>query len=146
MPLTYLDFDMVEQPIEELSAKKLLINNIQVTGLTAEFVKSNYIVGETIDYFQKNFSNDDSSKAFHFDTGLVGNVIAFFPNNLNNGFNVAIMNIDSTENNGSSTIILSAETGQIYSTNFSQTNSFTNTGVFIYKYDGKLYGVGTFDA
>lgn len=146
MPLTYLDFDMVEQPIDELSAKKLLIDNIQVTGLTASFVKSDYVVAETVDYFQRTFANSDSSKAFHFDTGSVGNIIAYFPDNLNNGFNIAIMNVDSTENNGSSTIILSAETGPIYSTNFSQTNSFTNTGVLIYKHNNKLYGVGTFDA
>ena len=145
MSLTYLDFDMVEQPIEELSAKKLLIDNIQVTGLTAEFIKSNYIVAETITFPEYIFSDSDSSKAFHFDTGLAGSMLAFFPNNLSNGFNVALLNIDSTENNGSSTLVLSAQAGTIYSPNFSQTNSFTNTGVLIYKHDGKLYGIGTFD-
>ena len=145
MPLTYLDFDMVEQPIEELSAIKLNINNIQVTGLTAQFVKSDYIVAEKVDYFQRNFSDADSSKAFHFDTGLVGNIIAYFPDNISNGFNVAIYNMDSTDSNGSSTVILSCETGSIKTPNFSQTNSFTNTGVLIYKHDSKLYGVGTFD-
>jgi hypothetical protein len=145
MPLTYLDFDMVEQPIDELSANKLLIENIRVTGLTANFIKSDYFVAEVVNFPTKIFSDADSSKAFHFDTGSVGVILAYFPNNLSNGFNVAVLNIDTTENNGSSTIILSTESGSLYTPNFSQSNSFTNTGVLIYKHDNKLYGIGTFD-
>lgn len=140
MGLTYLDFAMVEQPIPTLSAEKIV-----TTSLTASDIKTNYTVTEVVCASQKVFTNGDSSKAFHFDTGDYGsNIIAVLPSSLTNGFNVTILNIDSTKSSGSNTVSLSSNVA-INTPNDSLTNSFTNTGMLIYKYNNEFYGVGTFD-
>jgi hypothetical protein len=145
MALTYINFQMIEQPIEELSATKFQTSNLVVQALTADSIKSNYNVAENVAYDSKVFTNEDSSKAFHFDTGFTGPIEAVFPNDLLNGFNVAILNVDnSSDKRGADTITLVADT-PINTINGSQTNSITNTGILIYKYNNELYGVGTFD-
>jgi hypothetical protein len=136
---------MIEQPIENLSAANFQTTNLAVQALTANTIKSNYNVAENVTYAVKIFTNEDSSKAFHFNTGFIGPIEANFPSELSNGFNVTILNVDGSEfKSGSDTITLVA-TPPVNTINGSQTNSTTNTGMLIYKYDGQLYGVGTFD-
>lgn len=143
MGITYLDSDMIEQPIKSLSATSLQSADLIVQSLTANSINSKYNVAETVTT-NKTFNNQDSSKAFHFDTGTNG-LIATFPNELENGFNITILNVDNSNDQlGSNTLQLSA-TSLISTINGSQTNTITNTGMLVYKYNGKLYGVGTFD-
>jgi hypothetical protein len=143
MGLTYLDSSMIEQPIESLTAVSFQSTDLIVQSLTASSINSKYNVAQTVSA-DKTFSNEDSSKAFHFNTGP-GSLRATFPNSLENGFNITILNVDNSINQlGSNQLQLSA-TSLINTINGSQTNSITNTGMLVYKYDGKLYGVGTFD-
>lgn len=145
MSLTYVNFKMIEQPIEELSAVKFQTNSLVVQSLTAASINTRYNVAETI-IFDKIFSNEDSSKAFHADTGFAAQPITIsFPNTLSDGFNVTILNVDSSlDQRGSETITISSDP-LINTINQSRTNSTTNTGMLIYKYNGQFYGVGTFD-
>ena len=143
MALTYLDSVMIEQPIESLSLISFQSTNLLVQSLTASSISSKYNVAETVSA-DKTFSNQDSSKAFHFNTGP-GSLKAIFPNSLENGFNITILNVDNTINQLGSNMLELSATSLINTINSSQTNTITNTGMLIYKYNGKLYGVGTFD-
>jgi hypothetical protein len=136
---------MIEQPIENLSAANFQTTDLVVQSLTATSINSRYNVAEKVVYSVKTFIDGDSSKAFHFDTGIHGPITAIFPSSLLDGFNVTILNTDgSLELRGSDTIQLSSNVS-IKTINGSLTNSTTNTGMLIYKYDNQFYGVGTFD-
>jgi pyridoxal/pyridoxine/pyridoxamine kinase len=145
MALTYLDPEMIEQPIDLLNADNIVTTTMAVSSLSADFIKYNYTITETVCAAQKIFSNNDSSKAFHFDTGGYGDIItAVLSSGLTDGFNITILNIDSTKNLGSNTINLSSDVN-IITPNYSTSNTFTNTGMLIYKHNNEFYGVGTFD-
>ncbi len=145
MSLTYLDPQMIEQPVDLLNADNIVTTAMTVSSLSADFIKYNYTITETVCAAQKVFSDSDSSKAFHFDTGGYGGTItAVLSSGLTDGFNITILNIDSARSLGSNTVSLSSDVG-IITPNYSVTNSFTNTGMLIYKHNNEFYGVGTFD-
>jgi hypothetical protein len=145
MSLTYLDPQMIEQPVDLLNADNIVTTTMSVSSLSANFIRYNYTVTETVCAAQKIFSNNDNSKAFHFDTGGYGGTItAILSSGLIDGFNITILNIDSARSLGSNTISLSSNVS-IITPNYSTTNSFTNTGMLIYKHNNEFYGVGTFD-
>jgi hypothetical protein len=140
-----LDPRMIEQPIDLLNTDNIVTTTMTVDSLSANFIKYNYTITETVCAAQKVFSDGDSSKAFHFDTGDYGDIItAVLPSSLTDGFNITILNIDSTKSSGSNTISLSSNV-DIITPNYSTTNSSTNTGMLIYKHNNEFYGVGNFD-
>lgn len=145
MSLTYVNFQMIEQPIENLSAANFQTTDLVVQSLTATSISSKYNIAEKVVYGVKTFIDSDSSKAFHFDTGVNGPITAIFPSSLLDGFNVTILNTDGSIGQGGSDTIQLSSNVSINTINGSLTNSTTNTGMLIYKYDNQFYGVGTFD-
>jgi hypothetical protein len=110
-------------------------NNTTLVNLTATGnVVTNFTVLSTdTDYV---FSDADKSKVVHFDTTTTTEISAIFPNTLSDGFNVGVINA------GIGAIYLSGEDvinapGSI--------NSEIYTGVFIYKVNGSLFGVGSLE-
>jgi hypothetical protein len=83
------------------------------------------------------FGNDDSGKVFHVNTAFIP-VTAYFSSSLKDGFNVGINNIGFglIEIKSDFTPIINA-TGTF--------NSVQNTGMFIYKANNQLYGIGVFE-
>jgi hypothetical protein len=123
----------------ELIAPKLVVNQANINSLFVDGVTAtsvDYYVTE-ISSDSKVFTNLDNSKSYHFNT--TNNLIsAIFPQNLPNGFNVSIVNT------GTNTIyISSAQTPFLNATGF--INETQYTGMFIYKSEGLLYGVGVFE-
>lgn len=110
-------------------------NDTTLTNLTATGnVVSNFaILTADNDYV---FSDSDNSKVIHFDTTTTPEISAIFPNSLSEGFNVGLVNA------GIGVIYLSGEDvinapGSI--------NSEIFTGVFVYKVNGNLFGIGSLE-
>ena len=80
-----------------------------------------------------NFTNDYNNKIVHFDT-TTNALTASFPDTLNSGFNVAIMNV------GTNNLLVSA-------VNLKSTGTIINTqygGAFVYKELNNIFAVGRF--
>lgn len=101
-----------------------IVNNFTVTTIT----QTNYI-----------FTSADNSKVFHFDTTTAPSITAtFLTNNITEGFNVGITNT------GTGVIILSSNFSPVI--NAPNTfNSVRHSGMFIYRANNQLYGVGVFE-
>jgi hypothetical protein len=156
MGLTYVSTQMIEKPVvfTELSATNLLtqkltadnafIKNISLQQVTANDV---FFQGTVITNFTATnialssyiFTNSDNSKVFHFDTTTQPVITAIFQNNnINNGFNVGIVNT------GTGLIVLSSNfVPTINATN--TFNSVQHSGIFVYKINNQLFGIGVFE-
>ncbi len=145
MGLTRLNSKMIELPAE---LENIIADNITtniINGDTAVFqnLSAINVVFDSADYNVititepiKIFTNSDNTKAYHFNT-LINDISAVFPDSLNVGFNVTILNTSTGFIYLSSTDLIQA-TGQFNNTPF--------TGMFIYKADdGLFYGVGVFE-
>lgn len=81
------------------------------------------------------FTNETAGKVYHFDTTTTPSFTALFPGELTNGYNVSIVNA------GLGSIFLSAATPLNAS---GSENSTPYSGMFIYKANNELFGVGVF--
>jgi len=114
--------------IEYLSTSNVQISSLVVPELKVVTLQTDNIV----------FTDSDSGKVFHIDTTLNPEVTANFSVTLNDGFNVSLVNTG---------------TGIIYiASNFltpfnarGDFNSTQHTGMFIYKTNDELYGIGIFE-
>lgn len=109
---------------------------INVNSLTAKEVISD--VNITNITTNKTFSYPaDNSKIFNFNTSS-GNISAIFPSNLPNGFNIGITNI------GTNTVFISStQVNNLCAT--SNKNNTIYSGMYIYKANNSLFGVGRFN-
>ena len=129
--------------VNELSAVSLSANNFLATSLTANSISVNNIFGRTpyivtsFSLSSKTFANTDTSIAYHFETDITSPIYAIFPDNLENGFNISIFN------NGTGTIIVSSAQNPVLNAS-GFINQTPYTGMFIYKNNNILYGVGVF--
>ena len=109
----------------------LTSNNATINTLVTNFTATTLAVSSY------TFTDADNSKVFHIDTTTQPEVTAIF-NVVSDGFNIGIIN---------------AGTGVIYlSSNFTPTilapnafNSVQYSGMFIYKINNQLFGVGVFE-
>ncbi len=106
-------------------AKDIVINSLTVTNYTVLTSSAASIT----------FSNGDSGKTYNVNTTLQPAVTALFPGDLSNGFNVSIVNA------GSGSIFLSSASPLNAS---GSENSTPYSGMFIYKTNNELFGVGVF--
>jgi len=146
MSLTRLNSKMIEVPADiegtltvlSLNSTDFNTTNAIVTNLTADNVQfnvSNYEVNLITNDIE--FSNNENSKAFHFDTDATSTINATFPDELTPGFNVSIFNTGNGTINLFASDLIRAS---------GQSNSTPFTGMFIYKApDGLLYGIGVFE-
>jgi hypothetical protein len=110
--------------------------NANINTLTAREVISD--VNVTNITTTKTFSySADNSKIFNFNTAS-GSISAIFPGILPNGFNVGITNI------GTNTVYISStQVNNLCAT--SNKNSTQFSGIYIYKTNNALYGIGKFN-
>lgn len=111
-------------------------NDVRFNTLTArEVVSDTNIINITANKVF-NYSTDNS-KIFNFNT-VLGNLSAIFPSTLPNGFNIGITNT------GTNTIFVSStQVNNLCA--FSNRNSTRFSGIYIYKADNTLYGIGRFN-
>jgi hypothetical protein len=133
--------------LSSVAASNLNAANTFSTNLTTQTLSANYIETATAvsDYnvvivtANKTFTNEDNSKAFHFQTSVIPYLSAIFPtNNLKEGFNVSIFN------DGTGVIILSSASSPFINAT-GTTNATQNTAMFVYKTSNKLYGIGVLE-
>lgn len=85
------------------------------------------------------FTNNDNSKVFHFDTDTQPSVTALFvKNNISNGFNIGIVNTGLGVINLCSDFIPTLNAPNTF-------NSVRHSGMFIYRVNDQLYGIGIFE-
>jgi len=110
-------------------------NNTSLVNLTATGnITTNFFVITANNNY--TFSDADNSKVIHFDTTTTPEISAIFPNTLSNGFNVGLINA------GIGVIYLS---GQDVINAPGNINSEIYTGMFIYKVNDDLFGVGNLE-
>jgi hypothetical protein len=106
--------------------------SISATGVISASA-SNIRINIINSSLSRTFSDADNNRVIHIDT-TTSSLCAIFPNNLSNGFNVAIMNT------GTNNLVLSAaqlnSSGTIIATRYG--------GAFVYKDFGNLFAVGRF--
>ena len=110
--------------------------NANINSLTAREIISDVNIGNITT--TKTFSySADNSKIFNFNT-TSGSISAIFPGTLPNGFNVGITNI------GTNTVYISStQVNNLCAT--SNKNSTQFSGIYIYKTNNSLYGIGRFN-
>jgi hypothetical protein len=122
--------DIIPTVTDYLSTNNVLVSSLNVTGqVVADSSNIPVTIIETST--SKTFVSDDSNKIFHFDT-TSDSLTANFPNELANGFNVALMNI------GTNSL-------QIVADNLNSTGSTIIDqygGAYVYKQNGNVYAVG----
>jgi hypothetical protein len=106
------------------------LGNLSVTG---DVITDFKVITADNDY---TFSDADKSKVIHFDTTTTPEISAIFPDSLSDGFNVGLINA------GIGVMYLSGE-NIINAPGIS--NSQIYTGIFVYKVNGALFGVGSFE-
>ena len=108
--------------------------NANINSLTAREIISDVNIGNITT--TKTFSySADNSKIFNFNT--TSGSISIFPGTLPNGFNVGITNI------GTNTVYISStQVNNLCAT--SNKNSTQFSGIYIYKTNNSLYGIGRF--
>lgn len=113
-----------------LSTNNVLISGLQVTNqIKAD--SSNIPVTIVNVSINRTFTDNDTNKVFHFDT-TSGSLIATFPSNLTDGFNVALMNV------GTNSLQISAT--NLNSTGTTIIDQFG--GAYVYEQSGNVYAVG----
>jgi hypothetical protein len=117
--------DIVPTVTNYLSSSVVVLSSLTVTNYQVSSVTISNIT----------FTNSDSGRTIQLNTTTTPSVTALFPGNLNNGFNVSIINA------GLGTIYLSA--GSPLNASGSE-NSTPFSGMFIYKTGNELFGVGVF--
>lgn len=113
-----------------LSTNNVLVSSLNVTG-QVKAGSSNVPVTIVNVSTSRTFTNNDTNKVFHFDT-TSGSLVAAFPSNLTDGFNVALMNV------GTNSL-------QISATNLNSTGTTIIDqygGAYVYEQGGNVYAVG----
>lgn len=125
----------------------IVIANIDSANITTAQVGNATFTGNVISNFTAIttavssyvFTDADNSKVFHFDTTTIPEVTAtFLLTNINEGFNVGIVNmgLGIVRINSNFTPIINAR---------NPFNSTRYSGMFIYRTNNELFGIGVFE-
>jgi hypothetical protein len=117
--------DILPTVTNYLSTSNVVISSLRVTNYQVSATTSSNII----------FTDTDSGRTFNLNTTTTPAITAQFPGSLSNGFNVSIVNA------GTGTIYLSA--GSPLNTTGTE-NSTPFSGIFIYKTNNELFGIGVF--
>jgi hypothetical protein len=117
--------DIIPTVTNYLSTSNVAISSLRVTNYQVSATTSSNII----------FTDTDSGRAFNFNTTTTPAITAQFPGSLLNGFNVSIVNV------GTGSIYLSA--GSPLNASGTENNT-PYSGMFIYKTNNELFGVGVF--